>query len=129
LAVEGAAHAAPERRTRFNSRTVAVAAACTTCGAAPLVVAAGAPAWVRFPLVLLFLCFVPGTAVLLLLGTSRVPFEPGLVIATSLAISALTAQSMLWLGVWAPDAFLSALAAASIAAIAVANLRESAADG
>jgi hypothetical protein len=123
------AYEAAEPRTRFSRRTVAVAAACTTCGAAPLVVAAGAPAFVRFPLVLLFFCSVPGTAVLHLLGPSRVPFEPGLVIATSLAISALTAQSMLWLGVWAPDAFLSALAAASIAAIAVANLRESAADG
>jgi hypothetical protein len=36
---------------------------------------------------------------------------------------------MLWLGVWAPDPFLNALAAGSIAVIAVANLRERAALG
>jgi uncharacterized protein YbjQ (UPF0145 family) len=145
-AVEGGANAAVEpetptpaatesgramalARTPFSSRTVVVAAACSTCGAAPLAVAADAPAFVRFPLVLLFFCFVPGTAVLNLLGPSRVPLEPGLVVATSLAISALTAQSMLWLGVWAPDAFLNALAAGSLAVIAVAHLREQAAHG
>jgi hypothetical protein len=77
----------------------------------------------------LFICLVPGTAVLDLIGPSRVPFEPGLVVATSLAISAVTAQSMLWLGVWAPDPFLNALAAGSIAVMALANLRERAALG
>jgi hypothetical protein len=114
---------------RVRSRTLSVAAACATCGAAPLAVAAGAPAFVRFPLVVLFVCLVPGTAVLDLIGPLRVPFEPGLVVATSLGISAVTAQSMLWLGVWAPDPFLNALAAGSIAVIAVANLRERAALG
>jgi hypothetical protein len=115
--------------TPFNSRTIAVASACATCGAAPLAVAAGAPAFVRFPLAVLFFCLVPGTAVLNLLGPSRVSLEPGLVVVVSLSISALTAQSMLWLGVWAPDAFLNALAAGSIAMIAAASLREQAAHG
>jgi hypothetical protein len=120
----GRSRAMAVARTPFDRRTAAVASACVACGAAPLAVAAGAPAFVRFPFVALFFCLVPGTALLNLLGPSRVPLEPGIVVATSLAISALTAQGMLWAGIWAPDAFLNALAAASVAVLAAANVRQ-----
>jgi hypothetical protein len=126
-AAMGRSRATLIRGTPFNSRTVAVAAACAACGAAPIAVAGGAPAFVRFPLVAFFFCLVPGTAVLSLLDSSRAPLEPGLVVATSLAVSALTAQVMLLVGIWAPDAFLNALAAASVAVLAAANVRQQAA--
>jgi hypothetical protein len=105
-------------------RAVIVTAALVTCAVAPVLVALGAPAVVRVPGVLLFLCLVPGSALLALLVPRHVPLELGLVVMTSLAIATLTAQSMLWLDVWAPDAFLNGLVVASITALAVSLLRE-----
>jgi GT2 family glycosyltransferase len=83
-------------------------AAAVACIAAPLAVALGLPAGIRLAAVLALLCTTPGAA---LVHALRGRPEPGLVIAASLACSALVAQSMLWLGAWWPTTALYLLAA------------------
>ncbi|MGZ4284359.1 MAG: glycosyltransferase [Solirubrobacteraceae bacterium] len=87
------------------------AGAAFTCVAASLLVAAGAPASVRLPFVLALLCLAPGIAWLTAVGGKA---EPGLIVGLSLGLVALVAQSMLWLGVWAPRPALYATAAACL---------------
>ncbi|HEY1275153.1 MAG TPA: glycosyltransferase [Thermoleophilaceae bacterium] len=91
-------------------RAVTVAATLA-CVAAPLTVALGLPAALRFPAVLAMLCLAPGTA---LVKALHGRIELGLVIGASLGAGALIAQSMLWLGVWWPDAVLYLVAAACL---------------
>jgi GT2 family glycosyltransferase len=86
-----------------------VATAATACVLAPLLVALGVPPALRLPAVLAMLCLAPGTA---LLATLRGTLEPGLVVAASLAGTAVVAQAMLWLGAWWPEPVLYVLAAA-----------------
>ena len=88
-----------------------VAGAAFTCVASPLLVAAGAPASVRLPFVLALLCLVPGIAWLTAVSGKA---EPGLIVGFSLGLVAVAAQSMLWLGVWAPRPALYATAAACL---------------
>ena len=87
------------------------AGAAFTCVAAPLLVAAGAPASVRLPFVLALLCLAPGIAWLTAVGGKA---EPGLIVGLSLGLAAVVAQSMLWLGAWAPRPALYATAAACL---------------
>ena len=88
---------------------------------APLVVALGLPGSVRFPLVAAFFCIVPGTA---LLSVLRGRPEPGLILATSLATTAVVAQVMLWLRLWRPEIFFYLFAVVCVTPL-VAQLRSS----
>ena len=90
--------------------------AAIACVAAPLTVALGLPSGIRLFAVLALLCTAPGVA---LLRALRGRPEPGLVIATSLACSALVAQSMLTLGAWWPRTFLYLVAAVCLSALLV----------
>jgi GT2 family glycosyltransferase len=85
-----------------------VAAAAFMCVAASLLVAAGAPVPVRLPFVLALMCLAPGIAWLTAVGGRS---EPGLLVGFSLGLTAVIAQSMLWLGIWAPGLVLYATAA------------------
>jgi GT2 family glycosyltransferase len=89
-------------------------AAIAACLAAPIAVAAGLPPAIRFLAVLALFCLAPGRALVEALRGSP---EPGLVVGASIAVSALVAQSMLWIGVWWPDAVLYALAASCLWAL------------
>jgi GT2 family glycosyltransferase len=100
----------PAPRAGPVARALTVTAALA-CVAAPTAVAVGLPAALRLPAVLALLCLAPGTAIVKAL---RGGLEPGLVLGTSLAASALIAQSMLWLGAWWPEPFLYVLAAACL---------------
>jgi GT2 family glycosyltransferase len=101
--------AAPSRtRTAATADRALGAAAVIACLAAPIAVALGLPPAIRFVAVLALFCLAPGRALVEALRGSP---EPGLVVGASLAVSALIAQSMLWSGVWWPDALLYALAA------------------
>jgi GT2 family glycosyltransferase len=88
------------------------ATAAAFCFAALLSVGLGLPAWLRFAAVLGTLCLAPGAVLIGLLGGRAE--ELGLVLGTSLAVSAVLAQSMLWLGAWQPEAYLYVLAAACL---------------
>jgi GT2 family glycosyltransferase len=101
----------PVRETATSAQLALVAAAVASCVAAPLLVAFGLPATLRFCAVLALLCLGPGAAVL---AAVRGRLELGLVLALSLAISGLAAQSMLWFDVWRPSEFLYGLALACI---------------
>jgi beta-glucanase (GH16 family) len=97
------------------------AIAVAACIAAPLLVALGAPPVVRFAAVLMLLCLAPGTA---LISVMRGRAELGLVLGLSLGASAVLAQSMLWLDLWQPRAYLYGLAVACLPPL-VARLRSS----
>jgi hypothetical protein len=88
-----------------------VAGAAFTCVAASVLVAFGAPVAARLPFVLALLCLAPGIAWLTAIGGRA---EPGLVVGISVGLAAVLAQSMLWLGVWAPRPVLYATAAACL---------------
>jgi GT2 family glycosyltransferase len=104
---------APSGRSWAPERALTVAAAIA-CIVAPLAVALSLPAAIRLPAVLALLCTAPGAS---LVHALRGRPEPGLVIATSLALSALVAQSMLWLGTWWPSTFLYVLAAVCLSVL------------
>ncbi len=87
------------------------AGAAFTCVAASLLVAVGASVSVRLPFVLALLCLAPGVAWLTAVGGKA---EPGLIVGLSLGLTTILAQSMLWLGVWAPRPALYATAAACL---------------
>jgi GT2 family glycosyltransferase len=110
----------PRRRLRLSralprSSQYAVLAAMAACVAAPLSVALGLPTVLRLPAVLAFLCLLPGVA---LLTAARGRMEAGLVVGVSLGVTAVAAQSMLWLGAWWPRTVLYALAAACLVPLA-----------
>jgi hypothetical protein len=88
-----------------------VLGAAFTCAVAPILVLVDAPSAVRMPFVLALLSVVPGIAALTAL---RGLAEPGLVAGMSLGLSAVIAQSMLWLGVWEPRPALYATAVACL---------------
>jgi GT2 family glycosyltransferase len=87
------------------------AGAAFTCVATSLLVAVGAPASLRLPFVLALLSLAPGIAWLTAIGGKA---EPGLIVGLSLGLTTMVAQSMLWLGVWAPRPALYATAAACL---------------
>jgi GT2 family glycosyltransferase len=85
-----------------------VLGAAAICVAAPLAVLVGAPAVLRFPFLLVLLGTAPGIAWLTVI---RGRAEPGLIVAISLSVSVVAAQSMLWLGAWWPRPCLYLFAA------------------
>lgn len=101
-------HSTHARAGRADLSQAAIASATAACVVAPLLVALG----VRGPLTLLamlaFACLVPGSALLILLGGRM---EPGLILGTSLAGTAIGAQAMVWAGVWWPKTIFCLFAA------------------
>jgi hypothetical protein len=108
----------PVRRARL----VLLLVAAVACVAAPATMLVGIHSPLRVASALLLFCLAPGAAALPLLAPRPASVELPLVLVTSLASSAVVAQSMLWLGVWSPAAATCALAAVSLASVA-AQLR------
>ena len=100
-----------------------VALAVATCLVAPVLVATRAPPELRLPAVLVLLCVAPGTALMIALGRRSLSAEPGLVLGASLAVAALLAQTMLWVGTWSPRAVLYLLAVGCLLPL-LAHLRD-----
>jgi GT2 family glycosyltransferase len=111
--VRRSGRAAPSRTAALEHALTPIAMAA--CIAAPLASALGLPAAIRLATVLMLLCIAPGATLVGALGGRG---EPGLVVGTSLACSALIAQSMLWLGTWWPKAFLYLLAGVCLLTLA-----------
>jgi hypothetical protein len=111
-----------------RTRLVLLVVAAVACVAAPATMLADIHSPLRVASALLLFCVAPGAAALPLLAPRPASVELPLVLATSLASSALVAQSMLWLGAWTPATATCALAAVSLASV-VAQLRPDRADG
>ncbi len=92
--------------------------AATACVLAPATALADIHSPVRVAAALLLFCLAPGVAVLPLLSPRPAGLELGLVIGFSLAVCALVAQSMLWLGAWSPNAATCLVAGACLVAMA-----------
>lgn len=87
-----------------------------TLGACSLAVA-HAPQPLRAPVVLLFLCFVPGLSIVRLFVLDSATAEAMLAIGLSVALTALTATLLLYVHLWSPDAVLFVLAGTTIVAM------------
>jgi hypothetical protein len=105
-----------------RTRLVVLLVAAVVCVAAPATMLAHVHSPLRVASALLLFCVAPGAAALPLLAPRPMSVELPLVLATSLASSAVAAQIMLWLGTWSPAAATCALAAVSLASV-VAQLR------
>ena len=105
-----------------RARLVLLLVAAAACVAAPATMLAGIHSPLRVASAFLLFCLAPGAAALPLLAPRPMSVELPLVLATSLASSAVAAQIMLWLGTWSPAAATCALAAVSLASV-VAQLR------
>ena len=80
-----------------------------------VLVAANAPSGIRAPVMIVFLCIVPGTALVGLLRPDSFAMELALAIALSVAISGLTAGVLAYTHLWSPTAVVVIVAAISIA--------------
>jgi hypothetical protein len=85
---------------------------------APATALSGVHSPVRVVAALVLFCLAPGIAVLPLLAPRAAAVEFGLVVGFSLAVCAVVAQSMLWLGAWSPQVATCLLAGACLAAMA-----------
>jgi ABC-type amino acid transport substrate-binding protein len=99
-------------------RALLVSLAATACVVAPVTAVAGVHSPVRVAATMLLFCLAPGAALLPLLTPRATGVELGLVVGFSLAVCALVAQSMLWLGAWSPVGATCLLAAACLVPIA-----------
>lgn len=68
----------------------------------------GAPAGVRFAMLLSFVCTAPGTALLGALEPAARRVSPAVVLGSGLALGAVTAQILLLLGAWSPSVVTAA---------------------
>jgi hypothetical protein len=103
--------------------------AALACVLAPALSLAGVHSPVRVAAALVLFCLAPGTALLPLLAPRAASVELGLVVGFSLAVCAVVAQAMLWLGAWSPEVATYLLAALCLTAMAgrlVAQLGEGA---
>lgn len=114
--------ASTPQSTATHSDRALFAFAVAICLVAPALVATGLPEELRLPAVLALLCVAPGAAVRAF-GRRAVSAEAGLIVGASLAVAAVLAQTMLWLGAWWPKAFLYLLAAACLVP-SLARLRQ-----
>jgi hypothetical protein len=103
---------------QLAARRTALRGAFTTgCAVlACILVAAQAPAGVRAPVLIVFLCVVPGTALVGLVNPDSFAVELSLAIALSVAVSGLTAGVLVYAHLWSPTAVVVIVAAISIAA-------------
>jgi hypothetical protein len=107
-----------------QARLVLLLVAAVGCVAAPATMLAGIHSPLRVASTLVLFCLAPGAAALPLLAPRSASVELPLVLATSLASSAVVAQSMLWLRAWSPVTATCALAAVSLTSV-VGQLRRS----
>jgi hypothetical protein len=91
-------------------RTLILASTILACS----LVAAGAPASIRAPVLLSFLCLVPGLALTRFFESVSLVAEAALAIALSLAVTAVTGGLLLYLHLWSPQAVLAIVAAGTI---------------
>jgi hypothetical protein len=111
VTAHGAALEFAARRTALRP---AFATGCAVL--ACILVAAQAPAGVRAPVLIVFLCIVPGTALVGLVNPDSFAVELSLAIALSVAVSGLTAGVLVYAHLWSPTAVVVIVAAISIAA-------------
>ncbi|MEA2253600.1 MAG: hypothetical protein QOI62_2946 [Solirubrobacteraceae bacterium] len=91
--------------------------------AAAAAAAAGLPAALRAPLVLTFLLLGPGMAFVPLLALRDPIAELTLALVLSLALDALVAVTMLYVGAWSPVAILLVLAGLALAGAGLQRAR------
>ena len=109
MTARGAALEFAARRTVVR-QTLVSGCALLAC----LLVAADAPADVRAPVVITFLCLVPGAALVGLLSPDSYELEIALAIALSVALSGLTAAFLVYTGLWSPTAVVLIVAVISL---------------
>jgi hypothetical protein len=110
MTTNGTASPLAARRTVLRQ---ALAAGCAVL--ACVLVAAQAPADVRAPVVVVFLCVVPGMALVGLVNPDSLAVELSLSIALSVALSGLTAGVLVYAHLWSPTAVVVIVAAISLA--------------
>ena len=101
-----------------RARAAILLAAGAGCVAAPATMLTGVHSPARVAAAFILFCLGPGAAMLRLLAPRAGRVELALVVAMSLTVSALAAQTMLWLGAWKPAAGACALAAVCLMSIA-----------
>lgn len=99
-------------------RTVLLAVGAWSCVLAPALMLAGIASPVRVVAALVLFGLGPGIAALPLIAPRASRIELAIVLGTSLGITAVMAQGMLWLGVWSPRAGTCVLASLCLASIA-----------
>ena len=99
-------------------RAPLVSLAAAACIVAPLTALSGMHSPIRVVATMLLFCLAPGAALLPLFTPRAVGVELGLVVGFSLAVCALVAQAMLWLGAWSPVGGTCLLAALCLVPIA-----------
>jgi len=107
----GAAPALASHRTALR-RGLAAGCALLAC----VLVAAQAPVDVQAPVVVVFLCVVPGMALVDLVNPDSLAVELSLSIALSVAVSGLTAGVLVYAHLWSPTAVVVIVAGISLAA-------------
>lgn len=105
--------AAPAPALRRKVLRQAFAAGCAVL--ACVLVAAQAPVGVRAPVVVVFLCVVPGMALVGLVDPDSLAVELSLSIALSVALSGLIAGVLVYAHLWSPTAVVAIVAAISLA--------------
>ena len=85
-----------------------------------LLVLVEAPVELRAPVVIVFFCFVPGTALVGLFNPDSFGVELSLTVALSVAVSGLTAGVLLYANLWSPTAVVVIVTGISL----VAGLRD-----
>jgi hypothetical protein len=110
MTTNSAAIALAARRTVLR-RALAAGCAVLAC----VLVAAQAPVDVRAPVVVVFLCVVPGMALVGLVNPDSLAVELLLSIALSVALSGLTAGVLVYAHRWSPTAVVGIVAAISLA--------------
>jgi DDE superfamily endonuclease len=85
-----------------------------------LLVVVQAPSELRAPVVIVFFCFVPGTALVGLFNPDSFGVELSLTVALSVAVSGLTAGVLLYANLWSPTAVVVIVTGISL----VAGLRD-----
>lgn len=117
----------PRTGTGVPRRTMARLAIAASA-AALLASLPGAPPGVRFGVLLAFVCIAPGTALLGALEPATARVHPAVVLTCGLALGALVAEVLLWVGAWWPGVLLP-VAAAGVGAALLLQVRRTTATG
>ena len=100
-------------------RTPILWTAAGACVVAPVTMLAGVHSPLRVVAALALFCLAPGAAFLPWISVRGARVELALILASSLALTAVLAQAMLWLGAWQPTAATCLLAAVCVLPIAL----------
>jgi hypothetical protein len=107
------------RRPAAALPTAALAGVALACVLAPALMLTGIHSPLRVAAVLALFALAPGAALLPWLAPRRTATEPALLVGTSLAVSLLATQLMLWAGDWSPRTATCLLAGACLASLLV----------